>query len=170
VIVSLIVALDEAGGIGRAGNLPWRLSTDLQRFKTLTMGHHLVMGRKTFETVGRPLPGRTTIVVTRRQDYAPPACLIAHSLDSALALARAGGESEVFVCGGGQIYALALPLADRIYLTRVHARLPADTFFPPLNLAEWQITQRIETPAGDKDDYPATFTLLERLTTSLAML
>ncbi|HMO86745.1 MAG TPA: dihydrofolate reductase, partial [Lacipirellulaceae bacterium] len=122
-IVSLIAAVADNGVIGRDGGLPWRLSADLQRFKRLTMGHPLIMGRRTWEALGRPLPGRTSIVVTRQSPYAAPQAevQITGSLDDALAAAaRApGGDQEAFVIGGAEIYALALPRADRLYLTRV---------------------------------------------------
>ncbi len=161
-IVSLIVAMDEAGGISLDGRLPWRLSSDLQRFKALTMGHHLVMGRKTFDSIGRPLPGRTTIIVTRQLNYHPAGCLVANSLEIALELARGGGESEVFVIGGGEIYAQSLPCADRIYLTCVHTRVAADTFFPAFDPSEWEAVQVVESPVGEKDQFPYTFTVMQR--------
>lgn len=162
-IVSLIVAMDELRGIGHHGRLPWRLSTDMQRFKSITMGHHLIMGRKTYESIRRPLPGRMMIVVTRNPAYHPEGCLVAESLDMALRLAKERGETEVLVSGGGEIYAQALPLADRIYLTTVHAHVPADVFFPELNGQAWREAKAEFFPAGDKDSYPTTFRILDRL-------
>ena len=126
-IVSLIAALDEAGGIGKDGGLPWRLSADLRRFKALTMGHHLIVGRKTYVSIGRPLPGRTLIVLTRDPTFAAPGCLLAASLEQALALAGRRGESEAFIGGGGEIFAQAMPLAGRLYLTHVHTLAACDT-------------------------------------------
>ena len=161
-LVSLIVAIDEAGGIGKEGGLPWRLSSDLRRFKEITMGHHLIAGRKTFESIGMPLPGRQTIIVTRNQEYEAPGCSVVHSLDEAIELARSRGETEAFIIGGGQIYQEALPLADRIYLTQVHASVAADTFFPEWNPHEWKLEQSTSTPVDEKNRYACTFKVLSR--------
>src|SRR5262247_2733529 len=119
VIVSIIAAMDRKRGIGVDNKLPWRLSSDLKRFRALTMGHHIVVGRKTFESIGRPLPGRTTIVVTRRSDYKPADCLVSHSVDEAISIAQQRGESEVFICGGVEVFTAAFPRVDRLYLTEV---------------------------------------------------
>lgn len=168
-IISLLVAMDEAGGIGQGGGLPWHLSTDLKRFKALTMGHHLIMGRKTYESIGRALPGRITVIITRTRDYRPAGCPdphvchVTHSLDEALSLAEQSGENEAFVIGGGQIFALALPLADRIYLTRVHTISQADTFFPAFNEAEWRSKESRRYPADEKNQYATTYQILERV-------
>jgi dihydrofolate reductase len=160
-ILSIIVAMDEQRGIGHHGRLPWRLATDQRRFKAITMGHHLVMGRKTYESIGRLLPGRTMIVVTRNPTYRPEGCLVVDSIERGLRLAEAQGETEVFVIGGGEIYAKTLPLAKRIYLTTVHITVPADVFFPPLEEKDW-IERQVEfIPAGEKDAYPTTFCILE---------
>ena len=129
--IALIVAVSRNRVIGRGGQLPWHLPADLRRFKRLTMGHHLIMGRKTFESIGRPLPGRTSIVVTRRLDYAPPGVLIAGSIPAALQLAAA--DREVFFVGGGEVYGQALPLCHKIYLTEVAADVAGDTLFPELD-------------------------------------
>jgi dihydrofolate reductase len=176
--ISLIVAMDEKRGIGHKGILPWRLSDDLKRFKQLTMGHHLIMGRKTFESVGRVLPGRTTIVVSRKPS--PPnllphtagegkergvGLLFASSLERALDLARAYGENEVFICGGGEIYAQALPLADRIYLTVVHITAEADVFFPELDTSAWREIGPTHHIANEQNQYPFTWKILERAKT-----
>ena len=160
-IVTLIAAMDKNRGIGKDNLLPWRLSSDLKRFKRLTMGHHIVMGRKTFESIGKPLPGRTTIILTRRA-YAAEGCLIAHSLAEALEIARGAGEEELFVCGGGAVYAEALPIADRLYMTQVDALVDADTFFPQFEHKEWIEMFMETTEAGEMDQYTATFRQLER--------
>ncbi|HXG95349.1 MAG TPA: dihydrofolate reductase [Blastocatellia bacterium] len=160
--VSIIVAMDERRGIGRAGALPWRLSSDLKNFKQLTMGHHIIVGRKTFESIGKPLPGRTTIIVTRNESYRPEGCLIARSVEEAINLARARGEIEAFICGGAEIYARALALADRIYLTLVHAEVAADTFFPEWNRDEWIELESAGHAADEKNQYPFTFKVLVR--------
>jgi dihydrofolate reductase len=162
VIISLIVAMDEKRGIGKAGKLPWRLSADLKRFREITMGHHLVVGRKTFESIGKPLPGRQTIVVTRQAGFESEGCLVTSSIQDALALAQGRGETETFVIGGAEIYAQTLDLADRVYLTQVHAEVDADTFFPELNQEVWTETQIRFQPADDNNQYPFTFRLLER--------
>src|SRR5690349_14530681 len=122
-IVSIIAAMDEARGIGINNSLPWRLSSDLKRFKSLTMGHHIVVGRHTFESIGKPLPGRHTIILTNRRSFSAAGCLVADSLEAALDIAKQRGETEVFVCGGARVFQEALPTADRFYLTIVHAKV-----------------------------------------------
>jgi dihydrofolate reductase len=159
----LIVAMDEMSGIGKDNRLPWRLSSDLKRFKQVTLGHHLIMGRKTYETIGRPLPGRTSIVITRNPQYQAEGCLVAPSLEGALGLALENGETEAFIAGGGEIFAQALPLADRIYLTRVHAQVEADVVFPPFSLEGWRQIESIEQPADEKNNYPSTFNIFVRI-------
>jgi dihydrofolate reductase len=162
VIVSLIVAMDEKGGIAYKGRLPWHLPSELKLFKKTTTGHHLLMGRKTFESVGKPLPGRTTIVITRQHDYHPENCLVAHSLEEGLGLAQARGETEVFICGGGEIYAQSLPLADRIYLTLVHTIVVTDMMFPSFSLDEWQEVNTTNYPADVRNVFAFTRKILEK--------
>jgi dihydrofolate reductase len=162
VIVSLIVAMDEQGGIGKDGKIPWHLSDDLKRFKALTMGHHMIMGRKTCESIGRALPGRTSIVLTRFRDYQFPGCIVVRSLVDALELAESHGESEVFVIGGGEVYALALREADRIYLTRVHATIGCDVFFPKLDMDHWTDVQPVIQSQDEVSSYSFSFHVLER--------
>ena len=161
-IISLIVAMDERRGIGKLGQLPWRLSSDLKRFRALTMGHHIVVGRKTYESIGKPLPGRHTIVVTRNAGYRPEGCIAAHSLEDAIRVARERGETEAFVCGGAAIYAGALPNADRLYLTLVHASVEADVFFPEIDQQSWVEKESSSHPVDEKNQYPFTFKVLER--------
>jgi dihydrofolate reductase len=158
---SLIVAMSENRVIGREGRLPWHLSADLRRFKQLTMGHTIVMGRKTFESIGRPLPGRNSIVVTRQQGYAPPGVSVAASLAAASRLAV--GDSEVFFIGGGEIYRQVLPRVERIYLTLVHAELPGDTHFPELSPDQWRLAQRVDHAADEKNDFPFSILVYERV-------
>jgi dihydrofolate reductase len=153
VIVSVIVAMDENGGIGLEGHVPWRLSTDLKLFKKATMGHHLILGRKTYESIGKPLPGRKMVVVTNQMDYQAPGCTIVHSFEEALDLALTRGETEAFVGGGAEIYSQSLPLADRMYLSRVHAVVEVDTFFPTFDESEWALHESLEYPAGEGDEY-----------------
>ncbi len=158
--VALVVAVDEAGTIGRDGALPWRLPSDLRHFKQITMGKPVVMGRKTFESIGRPLPGRENIVLSRDPDYRAEGCRAVGSLQEALA--AAGEAEELMVIGGAELYAQALPLAERIYLTRVHARFAGDTFMPRLDPEEWLETRREEHPADARNPYAHTFVVLER--------
>jgi len=161
-IISLIVAMDERRGIGKDGRLPWRLPADLKHFKALTMGHHLIMGRKTYQSIGRSLPGRTTIVLTRDPRFRPEGCLVANSLEDALALARGRGEEEAFIAGGAEVYAAALPLADRIYLTQVHAAYEADVYFPAFDLEEWHEAEPAVYVAGSEGSPAFTFRVLEK--------
>lgn len=162
-IVSIIVAMDEHRGIGHHGRLPWRLASDLRRFKAITMGHHIIMGRKTYETIRRPLPGRTMILISRNPHYFAEGCFIVSSFEAALRLASERGETEAFVIGGGEIYTQALPLSSRIYMTIVHAQVPADVFFPQLDEREWKEINSEFFPAGERDSYPTTFRIMERV-------
>nr|AIA13970.1 Dihydrofolate reductase [uncultured bacterium] len=161
-IISLLVAMDEKRGIGKSGGLPWRLSSDLKRFRELTMGHHIIVGRKTFESIGRPLPGRVMIIITRSESIAVEGCFIARSVEEAVGLARERGESELFICGGAEIYAETLGAADRMYLTLVHADSEADTFFPEWNSSEWIEVESEHRTADEKNQYPFTFKVLAR--------
>lgn len=166
-IISLIVAMDENRGIGINNSLPWHVSSDLRRFKRLTMGHHLIIGRLTYESIGRPLPGRTNIVLTRNQAFQAEGCLIAHTLTRAFRLAEEHGETEVFVIGGADVFDQALEDADRIYLTEVNADVDADVHFPVLELEEWREIISIQQEAGVRDEYSSTFRLLARIGTAL---
>ena len=161
-IISLIAAMDEARGIGRNGRIPWRLSSDMKRFRELTMGHHIIVGRKTFESIGRALPGRQTIIITRNPEFRAEGCSIVRSVDEALDLAKSRGESEVFICGGSQIYAETIGAAQRFYLTLVHARVESDAFFPEWDEGAWTGKSSTYHEADDKDEYSSTFSLLER--------
>lgn len=158
--VALVVAADEEGGIGRGGGLPWHLPADLQHFRALTMGKPVIMGRRTWESIGRPLPGRRNVVVSRQPSLQVPGCEVAGSLDDALRLVD--DAAEACVIGGAEIYRLALPLADLIHLTRVHARVEADTFLPPLDPQEWRLRSREEHAADERHAYPFSFITLER--------
>ena len=164
-MVSLIVAAAENNVIGRQGQLPWHLPADLQHFKKLTLGHPIVMGRRTFESIGRVLPGRANIVVTGQANWpAPDGVLLAHSLPEALALAagQPGGE-EVCVIGGGEIYRAALPAADVVYLTEVHTTVPdGDTFFPVLSPTTWREEMRQRHTPDAKNDLAYSVVTLRR--------
>jgi dihydrofolate reductase len=166
-IISIIVAMDRKRGIGVDNKLPWRLPADLKRFRELTMGHHIIVGRKTYESIGKPLPGRRMIIVTHNRSYRTEGCDVAYSIEEAIRIARERGESEVFICGGSEIYECSLPLAERIYLTIVDADVAADTFFPVWDEREWIQQEKIDFAADDKNQYPFTFKLLNRLASIL---
>jgi dihydrofolate reductase len=159
-LVSIIVATDEQGGIGRDGELPWRLPEDLKRFKALTLGKPVVMGRKTWDSIGKPLPGRQNIVVTRQPGLLIPGATVVDSLQAAFA--AAGEAAEICVIGGAEIYRLALPYASLVHLTRVHATVKADTQFPPLDGALWEEVAREDRPADDRHPYAYSFVDLRR--------
>jgi dihydrofolate reductase len=153
--ISIIVAVAENQVIGFDNHLLWHISEDLKRFKCLTLGHHVIMGRKTYESVGKPLPGRINIVISRQENLAIEGCLVAKSLEEALELAKQ--DSELFIIGGGDIYKQALPIADKIYFTRVHAGFPGDTFFPELNLSEWATESVTKGKPANDDGLGYTF-------------
>ena len=158
--VSIVVATDEHGGIGLEGRLPWHLPNDLKRFKALTMGKPIVMGRRTFDSIGRALPGRVNIVVSRQSGLGIDGCVVVPSLEAALE--AAGEADETCVIGGAEIYRLALPLAETLHLTRVHATVGADTFFPVIDAAEWEEISREDCPADERHAYPYSFVTLRR--------
>lgn len=164
--ISLIVAVAEGGVIGLDGGLPWHLSADLRYFRRTTMGHPLVMGRKTWDSIGRPLPGRENIVVTRRPDFAPAGVQVSHDLDDALALAgdiaRRDGVAELMVIGGAQIFDAVRPRADRIYLTEIHATFPGDVFFGAPDPARWRETSRSERHADERSGLDYTYVVFDR--------
>ena len=155
--VSIIVAVAENGFIGRGGMLPWRLSDDLRRFKQLTMAHTVIMGRKTWESIGRPLPGRRMIVISRQADYQAFGAQVVSSLDDALRVAEEAGEDEAFVIGGAEVYRLALPRADRLYLTRVHSSVEGDTRFPDFDPSSWRLVGSKRHDADEKNEHPFSF-------------
>lgn len=158
--LSLIVAASENDVIGRGGQLPWRLKNDLKRFRELTTGHTVIMGRKTYESIGRPLPHRRNIVITRDLSRKIEGCDVVHSVDEALQLVT--GDFEIFIIGGGDIYRQALPRADRIHLTRVHAAIEGDAFFPELPAGEWKEVACEEHSADQDNEYPYAFLTYQR--------
>ncbi|MGZ5283354.1 MAG: dihydrofolate reductase [Bacteroidia bacterium] len=161
-LLSLIFALDERNGIGKNNTLPWHLPADLKKFKQLTMGHHMLMGRKTWESIGKALPGRTSVVITRNAEIDVPGVVVKRSLEDALDFAKLQGETEAFVIGGAQLFNDAIPLADRFYLTRIHHTFDADTFLPPINMDEWKVIEEQYFPADEKNAYDFTLYILER--------
>ena len=163
-IISLIVAMDEDRAIGVNNRIPWHLPDDLKRFKTLTMGHHIIMGRKTYESICSPLPGRTKVVITNQQDYKSDDCLVVHSVDEAIDLVDNRGETEVFIIGGGEIFKQSLELADRIYLSIVHKTFQAEVFFPQLDESQWTEIESSHHPVDQTHQFPFTYKTLIRKT------
>ncbi len=159
-MLSLVVAVGENNEIGKAGRMPWHLPADLRHFKALTLGKPVIMGRRTFEAIGKPLPGRRNIVVSRKPGYNAPGCEVTQSFTDALVLAV--GVAEIMVIGGGEIYREALLRAQRIYLTRVHALFEADTFFPAIDPSEWRQIVREEHAADARNAHAYSFITLER--------
>ena len=160
--ISFIVAAGENDVIGRAGvMLPWHLSADLARFKQLTLGRPIIMGRKTYDTIGRALPGRRNIIISRNPSLEAPGCEVVTSLEAALGTAAQDGDGAVFVIGGSQIFEAAMPRANRIYLTRVHAAPEGDAYFV-YDIAVWHEISREDYPADDKNEYAYSFIELRR--------
>jgi dihydrofolate reductase len=164
--LAVIVAAAENGVIGRNNTLPWHLSEDLRYFKKVTLGKPIVMGRKTFESIGRPLPGRTNIVITRNPDFQAAGVRVVASIDDALRLARdiaaADGVREVVVIGGAEIYKAAIPRADRLYVTEVHAKVEGDAVLPQIDWQHWRETGRERFPAQDPNPYDYSFVVYEQ--------
>lgn len=158
-MISMIVAADENNLIGKDNQLIWHLPDDLKFFKEKTSGHCIIMGRHTFESVGKPLPNRTNIIITRDKNYLAEGCKVVHSLEDALELAKE--DENPFIVGGEQIYRLALPVADRIYLTRVHHEFEGDRHFPELG-EEWVETESVPHAANEKHEFAFTFKTYER--------
>lgn len=154
-ILSLIVAIDRRGGIGKDNQLLWHLPADLKHFKSITTGHTVIMGRKTHESIGRPLPNRRNIVLSRRQIGKPDGYEVMGSLDEALISCQ--DEQKAFVIGGAEIYRLAIDKADELYLTRVDTLADADTFFPDFNADEWELRSKEELPADEKNAFACAF-------------
>ena len=159
-MLSIIVAVAENNVIGKDNDLIWKLPRDMRHFKETTTGHYIIMGRKTFESNGRPLPNRTNVIITRDKTYKAEGCIIAHSLEDAIKEAK--NDSEAFIIGGGVIYELAMPLIDRIYLTKIHHLFEGDTFFPELNMNEWLITEERFFEPDEKNKYPFTILKLDK--------
>ena len=159
-LVSLIVAMAQNGVIGRDNSLPWRLPKDLKRFKASTLGKPILMGRKTYESIGRPLPGRANLVLTRDRRWCADGVTVVHSVEEALQ--HIGGSDELVAIGGAEVYRLVLPFARRIYLTHVHADVPGDTFFPDFDPTQWSDVECSMHPADEDHAYPVTFVTLER--------
>lgn len=162
-LVSAIVAVSKNGVIGKNNQIPWYLSSDLKYFKRTTMGHHVIMGRKSFLSIGRPLPKRTNIVITRDPYFVASGCIVALSVEEALEMAYDNDDNEAFIIGGGEIYQASFPYWDKLYYTEVDVEIPdGDVFFPEIDWSAWELTSEESRPAGEKDDYPFTFKQYER--------
>lgn len=165
--LALIAAVSDNGVIGRANQLPWRLTTDLKRFKAVTWGKPVLMGRKTYLSIGRPLPGRTTIVLTHDAAFKPEGVLVAHDLDEALDMAETAAvkmrAAEIMVAGGADLYRQTIDLADRLYITTVHATVEGDSTFPAIDDKDWRVILTDRLRASERDEYATTYRVLDRL-------
>ena len=157
-LISIIAAMSLNRAIGKNNRIPWHIPGEQKRFKEITWGHAIIMGRKTHESIGKPLPGRTNIVITRQQKYEAPGCIVVHSLEAALKNCPPN-ETEAFIIGGEQIFKLALPMADRIYLTTIQQKIPGDTFFPEFSLNDVTVTSEVTVTSSA---LPYTFSIFER--------
>ena len=162
-LVSLVVAASDNGVIGRDSGMPWHLPDDLRHFRALTLGKPVLMGRRTFEAIGRPLPGRTNLVLSRTPGWSAPGVSVVYSLEQALAAAVRAAAPELVVAGGEQVYRLALPRARRVHLTRIHVVLAGDAVFPELPSGQWREVVRSEHPADERHAYAMSFLTLERV-------
>lgn len=160
-VISIVVAISENNAIGKNNQLLWHLSADLKHFKEITSGHTIIMGRKTYDSIGKPLPNRRNIVISRNTDLILPGVEVVGSVHEALALCTS--EKEVFMIGGAEIYKQSLPITQKIYLTTVHQTFEADTFFPDLKTTEWKETEKEQHQVDEKNNLPYTFSTLERI-------
>lgn len=161
-MLSIIVAVSENNVIGKDNDLIWKLPRDMRHFKETTTGHYIIMGRKTFESNGRPLPNRTNVIITRDKNYTAEGCVIVHSLEDAINEAK--DDAEGFIIGGGEIYKKSMSLIDRIYLTKIHHAFEGDTFFPEINMEEWTEVDRRDFEPDEKNKYAFTILTLDRKT------
>jgi dihydrofolate reductase len=157
-MISLLVAMDTNRVIGKDNDLPWHLPADLKYFKNVTIGHPIIMGRKTHESIGRPLPGRENIIITRDKSYKAEGCKVVNSIEETLV----SGDREVFVIGGAEIFKQVLPDADRIYITYIEDEFEGDTFFPEIDDSEWMVISKEKGPKDDKNPYDYYFVVYER--------
>lgn len=156
----MIAAAGQNNELGKDNDLVWHLPNDFKRFKSLTTGHHILMGRKTFESFPKPLPNRTHVVITRNMDYHREGIQVVHSLEAAIEIAQ--DDPQPFIIGGGEIYKLGMQLADRIELTRVHGSFDADTYFPDIPESDWQLVEKVHHPADEKHQYAFTYETYDR--------
>jgi dihydrofolate reductase len=164
-IISLIAAVSKNHAIGKNNDLPWHLPDDMKYFMQTTKEHYVIMGRKNYESIPekfRPLPNRTNIVVTRTKDFNAPNCLVVNSIEEGLALAKQANQNEIFIIGGSEIYALGLPMAERLYLTEIDAIIDGDTYFPEINKSEWREVSRKHHEADSRHAYAFDFVIYEK--------
>ncbi|MBM3250707.1 MAG: dihydrofolate reductase [Candidatus Nealsonbacteria bacterium] len=159
-VISIIVAMGNGQVIGINNNLPWNLPADMEHFKKLTRGKPIIMGQKTFESIGKPLPGRRNIILTLDKNYQAPGCLVVYSIEEALEKTRE--FEEVMICGGASVYSQFIPLADRMYLTLIEGDFEGDAFFPEFDRSEWRESERINNEPDRKNPYKYSFVILER--------
>ncbi len=160
-MISIIAAVADNGVIGRDNTLPWHLPADLQYFKAVTLGHPIIMGRKNYEDIGKPLPGRLNIIITRDPSYTAAGCVVVNSVEAAISTAN--GDEEIFIIGGAEIYRLFLPLAGKLYLTEVHTNAEGDITFPDFDKKEWDQTGREDHDADDRNPHPYSFVVYSKL-------
>ncbi len=156
-VLSAIVAIAENNVIGKDQDLIWHIPNDLKRFKNITNGHCIIMGRKTYESIGKALPNRTNIIITRQNNYLAKGCIIVSSLEAAIAKAKSENEDEAFIIGGAEIYRQSLPIIDKLYLTKVHESFDGDTFFPDINLTNWKLVYQENHSSDEKNLYDHSF-------------
>lgn len=161
--ISSIVAVANNGVIGNDNDIPWRISTDLKYFKKVTSGHHIIMGRKSFLSIGKPLPNRTNIIVTRDPFFVATNCIVVHSIPEALEYAANNGEEEVFITGGGMIYEQTMDLVDKLYITEVDAAPEGSVHFPEIDKAKWNLISEDQRSKGERDEYDFCFKVYERV-------
>jgi len=161
-IISSIVAVAKNRVIGSDNDIPWRLSTDLKYFKKQTSGHHIIMGRKSFLSIGKPLPKRTNVIVTRDPYFIASNCIVVHSIPEALEIADRNGEEEAFITGGGMIYEQTMDIVDRLYVTEVDAEPEGDVHFPEIDYSEWKLISEDPRQKGERDDHDFNFKIYER--------
>lgn len=162
-IISTIVATAKNNVIGMDNGIPWYLPADLKYFKKITLNHHILMGRKCYESIGRPLPKRTNIIITRNPFFVATNCLVVHSLEEGLEIAHDNKEEEVFIIGGGEIYKMGLPYIDRVYLTEVDLEIKGEVFFPKLDMDNWKLTWEEKHKADEKNEHDYVFKILDRV-------
>ena len=162
-IFSIIAAISKKNVIGKNGQIPWHLPADLKHFKNLTMGHHIIMGRKTFESVGKPLPGRTNIIITRQKDFDAENCIVVHSLDEAIKSVT--GDDEPFICGGAEIYkqAIDLDIVGKLYITMIDDDFEGDTFFPEIDMNVWKESERRDFEPDERNKHRYSFCVFKRI-------
>jgi len=153
--ISLIVAFDEQRLIGNNNKLPWHLPADLKNFKQITMGHYMIMGRKTFDSIGKPLPGRTSIIITRKKDFKIEGCIVVNTLNEALI--KSEDQQEVFIIGGAQIFECTLPIATDLFITQIHHLFEGDTFFPEIPKSDWEEVSRKKNEPDEKNEWAYSF-------------